>query len=194
MFALSACGATRSSAEATKIVEPPRHLGLVTPPAHNSTAPVDDAITRGELPWWHGLPPGVYRFEKEVVVVALGESKDYHHIAEGFMQAKVMARLGARRASEAIRNASPMPEPALEDLFITPEKRILALYYVRVPKDAELPPKLQPLERPASLRSAGRHRVGRHVFEGDRHLFLECDVEGPIANPDWGRTRAAARG
>lgn len=191
--ALAGCSSSTPAAEPTQIVAPPRHLDLVQPSRAKAELQ-DTVVTRGELPWWHDLRPGVYRFGKEVVVLATGDSKDHHHIAEGFLQAKVMARLGARRASETIRFQSAMPEPALEDLFVTRERRILALYLLRVPKDAALPPAIESLERPAALQNAGRHRVGRHIFENDRHLFLECDVEGPIANPDWGRTRAAARG
>lgn len=191
--AIDACASSAPPAEHTQIVAPPRHLELVQPARANAELQ-DTVVTRGELPWWHDLRPGVYRFGKEVVVLATGDSKDHHHIAEGFLQAKVMARLGARRASESIRFQSPMPEPALEDLFVTRERRIMALYLLKVPKDATLPPAIESLERPAALQNAGRHRVGRHVFENDRHLFLECDVEGPIANPDWGRSRAAARG
>lgn len=180
--------ATRPAEHTTIEVRPPQPDRTIPPP------PLDNDVARGELPWWHDLPPGVYRLGKDVVVLAIGDSKDHHHIAEGFLQAKVMARLGVRRASSTVRFNAPMPEPALEDLFITRERRILALYLVHVPKEAELPATLKTIDRPSILKGAGRHRVGRHVFEGDRHLFLECDVEGPIANPDWGRTRAAARG
>jgi hypothetical protein len=188
---VAACG---GPAQHTEITAPPRYLDLVRPEVPAERPVLHEDVARGELPWWHDLRPGVYRFGHEVVVIAIGDSKDHHHIAEGFLHSKVMARLGTRRASEGIRFAAAPPEPALEDLFITRERRILAFYVLRVPKDAELPPRLAPLERPAILKTNGRHRVGRHVFESDRHLFLECDVEGPIANPDWGRTRAAARG
>jgi hypothetical protein len=190
---LSGCGHAPANdapppiaAQAEKPAEP-------APIERPQPAPRDDEVSRGELPWWYALPAGVYRFDREIMVVGIGDSKDHHHVAEGFLQAKVTARLGVRRASEAIRFAGAVPEPSLEDLFITRERRILALYTLRVPKDAAHPPSPKAIERPAVPKHVGRHRIGRHVFEGDRHLFLECDVEGPIANPDWGRTRAAAR-
>lgn len=150
-------------------------------------------IGKGELPWWFELSPGIYRFDGALVVLAVGESKEHHHVAEGFLESKVRARLAVRQAAERIRFAGPMPEPELLDLFITREQRFFALYRLRVPADAQ--PTSQPvkLEVPRDLHVEGMHRRGRHVFEDDRHLFLECDVEGPIANPDWGRSRASAR-
>ncbi len=174
---------------APPIAERPHSVKVV-----ETRAPIaDNEVTRGELPWWIDLRPGVYRRGRDLVVLAIGDSRDHHHVAEGFLHAKVTARLGVRRASELIRFGGAIPEPELEDLFVTRERRILALYVLRVPKDADVQLTPPAMERPASPRSNGRHRIGRHVFEGDRHLFLECDVEGPIANPDWGRTRAAAR-
>lgn len=190
-FAASAC-ASSEPARAPVIAKPVVEEAPPVAPVVREPMP-DNEVTRGELPWWIDVQPGVYRFGRDLVVLAIGDSREHHHTAEGFLHAKVTARLGVRRASEPIRFGGAIPEPELEDLFVTREKRILALYVLRVPKDADV--KLTPssVERPAVLRGNGRHRVGRHVFEGDRHLFLECDVEGPIANPDWGRTRAAAR-
>jgi hypothetical protein len=154
----------------------------------------DSPVLRGELPWWHDVHDGIYRYKDEIVVIALGDSLDHHHIQEGFLHAKVAARLAVRKASEQIRFKDGIPEPTLEDLFITRERRFFALYMIRVPKDAELTVPVPELAPPDLFKASGRRRVGRHIFEKDRHLFLECDVEGPVANPDWGRTRAAARG
>jgi hypothetical protein len=156
---------------------------------------VGDPVTRGELPWWHALKDGVYRFDGALVVLAVGHSTTHHHVAEGFLASKVQARLAVRRASEQLRVAGPIPEPMLEDLFITRERTFLALYSMHVPRDVNVQStSISTLAPPDLLRMAGRRRVGRHVYERDRHLYLECDVEGPIANPDWGRTRASARG
>src|SRR5687768_12044408 len=80
-------------------------------------------LGRGELPWWHELAPGIYRLEGEVVVLGVGDSKDHHHIAEGFLSAKVKARLYVRKSCERIGFKGPMPEPELYDLFITREQR-----------------------------------------------------------------------
>lgn len=151
------------------------------------------AVTRGEIPWWHTLEPSIYALEGQVVVLAVGRSSDHHHVAEGFLKSKVAARLAVRKASETIAFSSPMPEPELFDLFITREQRFYALYRMPVPEKAELTVSPRPLEPPANIDVPGLHRLGRHVFDGERHLFLECEVEGPIANPDWGRSRASAR-
>lgn len=155
--------------------------------------PPSDAVSRGELPWWHGLAAGVYRYRGEVVVLAVGGSTEHHHPTEGFLQAKVTARLAVRKAAAAVSFAGPMPEPELSDLFVTRKETFLALHLLRVPDDATPPSELRELSAPPSLAGAGRRRLGRHVFERDRHLYLECDVEGPVANPDWGRSRATAR-
>jgi hypothetical protein len=176
----------------SKPVEPPPEITAELV----STETIADGhspVGRGELPWWHELEPGIYRFEGELIVLGVGDSKDHHHIAEGFLAAKVKARLFVRKICERIGFKGPMPEPDLFDLFITREQRFFALYRLDVPHDAAVTSPAPPLEVPAEARAAGMHRRGRHVFEGDRHLFLECDVEGPIANPDWGRSRASAR-
>ena len=86
-----------------------------------------------------------------------------------------------------------MPEPYLEDLFITAERAFVALYRLDVPGNVTLPDSVAAWVIPDSFRGLGRRRVGRHIFEDASHLFLECDVEGPIANPDWGQTRASAQ-
>ncbi len=150
------------------------------------------AIARGELPWWHDLEPGIYVVDGTATVLAVGRSVEHHHVAEGFLKSKVIARLGVRKAAEPVGFSGTMPEPEMSDLFITRDQRFFALYRMPVPKGAALNATAAALPIPADLQVDGRHRLGRHVFEGPRHLYLECDVEGPIANPDWGRTRATA--
>lgn len=147
---------------------------------------------RGERPWWAQLKAGVYGRPSGPAVMAIGRSADHHHPAEGFLQAKVQARLAVRRAAGLVAFRGPMPEPYIEDLFITPDGTFMALYRLDVPGNAGLPDSVAAWAVPNGLLWSGRRRVGRHVFEGSRHLFLECDVEGPIANPDWGQTRASA--
>jgi hypothetical protein len=173
-------------------IQPPPELAAELVSAD---APLRDGgpVGKGELPWWHALEADIYRFDGELVVLAVGDSSDHHHIAEGFMKAKVKARLAARKQAERIAFSGPMPEPELFDLFITREHRFLALYRLEVPANASLTSPAESLEAPRELSVGGMHRRGRHVFVGGRHLFLECDVEGPIANPDWGRSRASAR-
>lgn len=162
------------------------------PSALAEGADAGDAVLRGELPWWHELKPGVYRFHDEVAILAVGASTAHHHVIEGFQLAKVSARLGVRHAAEVVHFAGDPPEPALYDLFITRDRSFLALYLVTVPGDATVSGRVSDLEVPIELGRGPRRRIGRHVYEGDRHRFLECEVEGPIANPDWGRSGAQA--
>lgn len=152
----------------------------------------ESPVARGELPWWHDLEPGVYAQAGSPVVFAVGRSSDHHHVAEGYLKAKVVARLGVRKAAEPVGFSGTMPEPELSDLFITRQRKFYALYRMPLPEGARLQGAPQPLRIPSALDVPGRRRVGRHVFEGTRHLYLECEVEGPVANPDWGRTRATA--
>lgn len=173
---------------------PPPVVAPVPPP----TTPVvvepsaPSPVARGELPWWHDLEPGIYIMHDTPTVLAVGRSVEHHHVAEGFLKSKVIARLGVRKAAEPVGFSGTMPEPEMSDLFITRDQRFFALYRMPVPEGAALNATATALPIPADLQVEGRHRLGRHVFEGPRHLYLECDVEGPIANPDWGRTRATA--
>lgn len=196
----SSCGGTPARLHSTAPAAAPPARVVAPPEQHRAVDPVpvavevDNPVTRGELPWWHALKDGIYRVQDDIVVFGVGISANHHHVAEGFMQSKVSARLGVRKAAELIRFSGTIPEPTMMDLFITRERRFFALYMIRVPKDAGVPANISTLSPPDILRMAGRRRVGRHIYEGERHLYLECDVEGPIANPDWGRTRASARG
>ena len=125
--------------------------------------------------------------------MAVGRSVDHHHPAEGFLQAKVRARLATRRAAGVIAFQGAMPGAYLEDLFIAPDNSFMALYRLDVPGNAGLPDSVADWTPPARIRQLGRRRIGRHMFEDAQHLYLECDVEGPVANPDWGQTRATAQ-
>jgi hypothetical protein len=167
---------------------------VVVPKAPTAVPPValQDPVEQGELPWWHDLEPGVYRYQDQRMVFAVGQSSDHHHITEGFLTAKVTARLGVRKAAEPVAFSGTMPEPELSDLFITRQQRFYALYRMPLPSQARLAAPPKPLPVPRALGHAGRRRIGRHVFEGAQHMYLECEVEGPVANPDWGRTRATA--
>ena len=190
---LFACASTPVTEVEPAAVEPPPEITAELVSDTETAIPDGGPIGEGELPWWHALPPNIYRFEGSVVVLAVGDSKDHHHIAEGFMTSKVKARLFVRKQAERIGFSGPMPEPQMFDLFITREQRFFTLYRLEVPASAQLSSPIETLEVPRGLGGEGMHRRGRHVFAGDRHLFLECDVEGPIANPDWGRSRASAR-
>ncbi len=148
---------------------------------------------RETRPWWHDRLPGVYTRSGTVSVMGVGRSTDHRHPAEGFLRAKVKARLAVRRAAGGVAFDGAMPEPYLEDLFISPTMGFWALYRLDVPGNAGLPDRVAEWVLPARFRRSGRYRIGRHTFENSRHLFLECDVEGPFANPDWGQTRASAR-
>lgn len=104
------------------------------------------------------------------------------------MNARIDARLRLR-ASAAEHGLAV--EPTLIDFFATPDDVLYVLYGLTM--DETFPVEhLTELAAPLALFTGGRHRVGGHSFEGDRHLFLECDVEGPIANPEWGATRVSA--
>lgn len=190
VFAVLMVGCSHNTAPAPQSEDPKSVEPIEL--AEDLALPNDD-ISRGELPWWHRLTAGVYNKGGVIMVLGTGDSSDYEHIAEGYLHAKVSARLSVRRASEVIRFDVAQPEPALEDLFITRKRHVFALYAMRLPRNVSLPANVPSLEPPRVFRAEGRRRVGRHVFEGERHLYLECEVEGPIANPDWGRTRAAAR-
>jgi hypothetical protein len=86
------------------------------------------------------------------------------------------------------------PRPRLIDLFVSPEGDLFVLLGLRLEgrreRGAAQPPTLAP---PPSVIAAGPHRVGPHQFHDDRHLYLECEIEGPLANPNWGAERALAR-
>ena len=126
-------------------------------------------------------------------IIAVGASKDHHHIAEGLLLAKVKARLKVRKASERVAFKSAMPEPQLLDIFVTRKGQILALHSMLIPEDSSPPKNTATLLVPERLLIPGRHRIGRHIYEGNKHLYMECDVEGPLTNPDWGRSRASVR-
>ncbi len=184
-----------AAACATPPSPPPSIVVVPAAPPKPAPMPVvllENPVEQGELPWWHDLEPGVYQTADERVVYAVGRSSDHHHVTEGFLTAKVTARLGVRKAAEPVAFSGTMPEPELSDLFITRQQRFYALYRMPLPAEARLaaPPRRLPV--PQALKHAGRRRLGRHVFDGARHMYLECEVEGPIANPDWGRTRATA--
>lgn len=155
-------------------------------------APPLTPVEKGELPWWHELRAGVYRFRGRTVVLGVGRSTNHHHVVEGFMKSKVKARLSVRRAADRVVFKGAMPEPRMVDLFVTRENRFLSLYELEVPSTAKAPEDLPALEIPTDLKDGARRRVGRHVYDGPDHLFLECEIEGPIANPDWGQSKASA--
>lgn len=188
-----------ASCAAPQAVEPPPRLVQVPPPPPAPPPPAPVPITpdadpqlviEGELPWWYALKSGLYKYGERALILATGRSVDHHHAIEGFVKAKVTARLSARRAASMFTFSGNLPEPELVDLFITRDRKFLALYGLPwATSPAETPPALV---APETVSQAGRHRVGRHLYQGTEHLFLECEVEGPIANPDWGRTRAAA--
>lgn len=154
---------------------------------------VSEPISQGELPWWHGLKANIYRFNGSYRAIAVGISKDHHHIAEGLLMARVKARLLARKASERVAFKGPMPEPQLLDLFVTRKGKILALHSMPIPESVSVPKGIATLSVPKPLLIRGHHRIGRHIFDGTKHLFMECDVEGPLTNPDWGHSRASVR-
>jgi len=170
---------------------PPVLVPTEPPPKVVVQVPKDDAVPEGELPWWHGVEANVYQLNHKRALLAVGRSVEHHHAAEGYLAAKVSARLALRKVIERVTWPSAPSEPELLDLFITRDGAFWALYATWLPENAssEAPRAISP---PDSLGDGTRRRVGRHVFEGRQHLFLECDVEGPIANPDWGRSRASA--
>ncbi|MEO1337381.1 MAG: hypothetical protein AAFV29_17185 [Myxococcota bacterium] len=147
---------------------------------------------RVQRPWWHGIKAGVFRRDTKPAVMAVGRSAEHRHPAEGLIQAKVRARLAVRRAAGAIAFVGPLPEPYIEDMFIGPDGTFWALYRLDVPSNAKWPASVTAWTPPARVRQLGRRRIGRHMFEDTHHLYLECDVEGPLTNPDWGQNRASA--
>lgn len=207
-IALPACAGPTSSAataprveaasgpEATEASAPPQGVARSEPATLHWGPPSEaDPILGGRRPWWADLEAGLYRRpvepggEQEPWYLAVGSSDHHHHSAEGLLTAKIAARLGLRQATNTARLET---EPRMLDLFITPERRFFVLYGIpgEAPSGASSAVSVAP---PAALAADGRHQVGRHIFERDRHLYLECDVEGPIANPDWGSNRISAR-
>lgn len=176
-----ASGAKASGEEAPKEApSPARPRSAGGPRAPSPWAAVEPAA-----PWWAELQTGLYDFAASVGdgawLLSVGHSAGHHHAAEGLLGARVQARLGLREASR--------DEPRLIDLYITTDREFFVLYGVPQP-DAEAAP---PLHAPPPFSAPGRHLVGRHLFEDDQHLYLECDVEGPLANPDWGSDRVSAQ-
>lgn len=193
LLALAGCTSTAPPpAPPPPVVAPPPPPALAAAAAPAAAPVADDPVSRGELPWWHDLEPGIYADRGTRIVYAVGRSAEHHHVAEGFLRAKVVARLGVRKAAEPVAFSGTMPEPELSDLFITRKQKFFALYRMPLPEGSELAVEPRALDIPEVLEVPGRRRIGRHVFEGRRHLYLECEVEGPVANPDWGRSRATA--
>jgi len=83
-------------------------------------------------------------------------------------------------------------EPMLVDLFITRTLEVFALSQLVVPTELARSRQHTELTTPASFLE-GRYRQGRHLFETGRHIYLDCEVEGPFINPHWGLSSAAAR-
>ena len=83
-------------------------------------------------------------------------------------------------------------EPRILDLFITPDNGVYVLY--GAPLSASHPGDLSPLAPPVELKGSKElHLIGRHLFKNSRHTYLECDVEGPVTNPDWGSDEVVAQ-
>lgn len=171
---------------------PPLALAATPPPpppaaplATIERAPDVPASPSPDRPWWAKLPFGAYRWPADdgrSWWLAVGHSDEHHHSAEGLLTAKVKARLALRQL-EGAKNE----EPRLLDLFITSTRQFYVLYGIEASAEAAIAP------LPARTASAsGRHLAGRHLFDDGQHLFLECDVEGPLANPNWGSDRVSA--
>lgn len=149
--------------------------------------PIDSAVAQGRTPWWAGLPPGDYALgrqaeRKSAWALAVGSSSGHHHPSEGLLAAKVAARA-------ALQGDDP-GDATMLDLFFASDRTVLALY--GRPLEAD-PAALPTAGLPPSLAAPGSHRVGPHLFFEDRHLFLECEVEGPTTNPEWGTGLMTAR-
>ena len=118
--------------------------------------------------------------------LAVGRSSSHHHLAEGIIAAKVEARL---RVMEIVDGGPP----ELIDVYVSPSREVYALFGVRLAgpeHGAHSESGAQLLEPPPDY---DRLPHGRHAFERARHLFMECAVEGPLLNPEWGATRYSAR-
>lgn len=177
--ASTASGRPGSSARAGRTLSgPPRS----SPTPVEGSRPTRTEWPRPESPWWADVQPGAYRIEGASLTagrwrIAVGRSRGHHHVAEGLLDARVEARLALERALEA-----PMLE--LLDVFVAPDRSVFVLYGARLPEGPA--PALRP---PPDFE---RVPHGRHAFERARHLFMECAVEGPLLNPEWGATRYTA--
>ena len=182
-------------------VAPPTPLVIGTPQVviavqTATTAPVTSTlpteVLAGEVPWWSAVPAGPYLYEGTSVILARGETKQFSHVSEGLLNAKISAHLAVRKAAEPVMFTREPPEPEPVDLYLTRSGRFLALYRMRLPSDARLQEPPSPLAIPHELAAGRQRRIGRHLYDRGRHLYLECEVEGPLTNPDWGRSRASA--
>lgn len=152
--------------------------------------PTYERVLAGIEPWWAGVKPGPYRVlggtpQPGRWLLAEGRSTSHHHAAEGLLKARIDARLRLRAQVDGSRAI----EPVLIDLFITPERHFFVLYGIPLDEDKDPMPVLSP---PSALAIRGQHNVGRHRFYDERHLYLECDIEGPLTNPDWGSRQMTA--
>lgn len=150
----------------------------------------NDPIGAGLQPWWAHLETATYELHRvgeahTVWELAVGRSTGHHHPVEGVLAAKVAARLMLAPES------ADAPELVLLDLFMTSNRTLLAL--VGRPRSKPAHPVERTLQAPLSIIAKGPHRVGPHRFHDDQHVFLECEVEGPLANPSWGPQQVLAR-
>ena len=187
-------GACASQAPVPVTAPPSEPVSAAPAPVAPAPLPAADPVSRGEAPWWEGVSTGIYALSMHPGgtthpwAVAVGRSSEHHHAVQGLIQAKVEARmvLGELAAS----GLELAHEPGMIDLFVTAEGELLVLYGSPV---LEAPDDIEPLHPPARLDSPRRQLVGRHAFEHSRHLYLECEVEGPLANPEWGTSRLSAQ-
>lgn len=160
------------------------------PPVAATTSPAQSAM-EDEAPWWISLKPGVYAYQGQAHLLVVGQSTGHHHAAEGFLTAKVRAHMSLKRLGEKTAHGGKQTQPHLLDFYITRQQQYFVLFEQKI-TPAET---IELLSLPGSNSAATirhRHREGRHIYRGAEHLYLECEVEGPIANPDWGRNRASA--
>ena len=91
------------------------------PPAKESPALSEEgtspSVVEGELPWWREIPPGVYRYRGERVVLAVGTSEEHQHLAESYLDAKISARLKVREAASVAQFPKKMSELGLDGLI-----------------------------------------------------------------------------
>lgn len=187
MIRASSLGLVLSVGCATQPSGPAAVAALVptTPPLEPARASESEAWPEPVAPWWASLATGSYRLRGRELPdgplwLAVGRSEDHHHPTEGILHARVEARLAV------LERSGPEARPFLVDLFVSRDGTTYALYAARhADPDAEA----TPVGPPAGL--APRPR-GRHSFAGTRHLYLECAVEGPLTNPEWGATRYSA--
>jgi hypothetical protein len=143
-----------------------------------------------ERPWWADLRPGVFLLYGHRQILAVGTSTTHRDPRDAIEEADINASEAlARYHAEATGQPADAPSQRW-DLFLDRASRAYALRGLSVPEAFGKQTTAAAIRAPDGLWSDMRRRVGRHIYLRGRHLYAECDVEGPFLSPEWGRYHA----